>query len=61
MKGVAGAVDRALKKNEGNAEVSSYDEDALLVAKVLTRHFGDEALAFFDRVWKFIPGAQEKQ
>jgi hypothetical protein len=40
-------VDRALKKNVASA---SYDTDALEIARVLVRHFGDEAEAIVDRL-----------
>ena len=38
--GAAGAVDRALKKNSDSA---SYETDARSIAKILDRHYGDEA------------------
>lgn len=43
----APAVDRALKKN---AVAASYDTDARDIARVLVRHYGDEAEAVLDRV-----------
>jgi hypothetical protein len=38
--GTAGAVDRDLKKN---ADSASYETDARSIAKILDRHYGDEA------------------
>jgi hypothetical protein len=40
-------VDNALKKN---AAAASYDADALEIARVLVRHYGDEAEAVLDRI-----------
>jgi len=44
----AEAVDRALKSTADAS--SSYDTDALAVARVLVRHYGDEADAIVDRL-----------
>lgn len=38
--GAAGGIDRALKKN---ADSASYEADALSIARVMSRHYGDEA------------------
>jgi len=43
----APAVDKALRKN---AAAASYDTDAREIARVLVRHYGDEAEAVLDRV-----------
>ncbi|HZL96719.1 MAG TPA: hypothetical protein VFB99_23895 [Vicinamibacterales bacterium] len=41
-KGAPAAVDRVLKKNS-REDVRNYDHDAEAIAKVLVRHYGDEA------------------
>jgi len=52
----AEAVDRALK---GTADASSsYDTDARAVARVLLRHYGDEAEAVVDRLPTFLDHAR---
>jgi len=60
------AVDNALKKN---AAAASYDSDALEIARVLVRHYGDEAEAVLDRIpsclvhvrLKKVPAKRTKQ
>lgn len=44
------AVDRALRKTAGDDTVRGYDGDAEAIAKVLVRHYGDEADAVLRRV-----------
>jgi len=43
----ASRVDAALTKNTAAA---GYDSDALEIARVLVRHYGDEAEAVLDRI-----------
>lgn len=50
--GAPAAVDRALRKN---ADAASYDLDAEAIAKVLVRHYGDEAEAVLARVVEWLP------
>ena len=40
----ASAIDRALRKTAGQAG-KTYDQDARAIARVLVRHYGDEAEA----------------
>jgi hypothetical protein len=48
--GAPSALDRALKKNAPQASAKKgYDLDAEAIAKVLVRHYGDEAEAVLDR------------
>lgn len=51
------AVDRALRKNSG-VVVKNYDPDALAIAKVLVRHYGDEAEAVLKRAGLFLGEAR---
>lgn len=51
----AAAVDRQLRKNtEVMAKSKSYDPDARAIAKVLVRHYGDEADAVLKRAIQFL-------
>jgi hypothetical protein len=52
------AVDRALRKNSG-VMAKNYDSDALAIAKVLVRHYGDEAEAVLKRVGPFLDEARK--
>ena len=55
----AAAVDRKLKKNtEAMASARNYDTDALAIAKVLDRHYGDEAEAVLARAIEFLDEAR---
>ena len=51
------AVDRALRKNSG-VVVKNYDLDAEAIARVLVRHYGDEAEAVLKRVPMFLDRAR---
>lgn len=51
------AVDRALRKNSG-VVVKNYDPDALAIARVLVRHYGDEAESVLKRVGAFLDEAR---
>lgn len=51
------AVDRALKKNT-NAAGKGYDVDARAIAKVMVRHYGDEAEAILKRTAAFLEEAR---
>jgi len=54
---VAAALDRALKKT--TPEVGKgYDLDARAIAKVLVRHYGDEAEAVLKRAKEFLDEAR---
>ena len=55
--GAPAAVDRALKKTSG-VELKSYDVDAHAIARVLIRHYGDEADAVLKRTLALIGDAQ---
>lgn len=50
--GGAAAVDRALRKNTPSA---SYQSDAEAIAKVMVRHYGDEAEAVLALAIKTLP------
>ncbi len=51
----AAAVDRKLKKNtEIMNSAKNYDTDAHAIAKVLVRHYGDEADAVLRRALELI-------
>lgn len=53
------AIDRALRKNTEKVSSSkSYDLDAEAIAKVLVRHYGDEAEAVLKRAVHFIDEAR---
>lgn len=53
--GVSAAVDRRLKKNtEAMSKARNYDPDAFEIAKVLARHYGDEAEAVLRRTIEFL-------
>jgi hypothetical protein len=53
------AIDRVLKKNADAAgSRKGYDLDAEAIAKVLVRHYGDEAEAVLKRAMEWIPAAQ---
>lgn len=53
----AGGIDRALKKTAGET-MTSYDADARAIARVLSRHYGDEAQAVLDRARHFLDGGR---
>jgi hypothetical protein len=55
--GASQAVDRALKKNEAAA---GYDSDAMEIARVLVRHYGDEAEAVVDRLSSCLVHARSR-
>lgn len=57
MTGAPAAVDRALKKTAPEAG-KGYDLDARAIAKVLVRHYGDEAEAVLARVQMFLDEAR---
>lgn len=51
----AAAIDRALRKNADAAgSRKGYDLDAEAIAKVLVRHYGDEAEAVLKRALQLI-------
>jgi len=51
----AAAIDRALRKNAPEASTrKGYDVDASAIARVLVRHYGDEAEAVLKRAAQFI-------
>jgi hypothetical protein len=52
----APAVDKALRKNAASA---NYDLDAQAIAKVLVRHYGDEADAVLARVAQLLDDARK--
>ena len=53
------AIDRVLKKNADAAgSRQGYDLDAEAIAKVLVRHYGDEAEAVLKRAVEWLPAAQ---
>lgn len=53
------AVDRKLKKNtEAMSSARNYDTDALAIAKVLVRHYGDEADAVLRRAIEMLGEAR---
>lgn len=54
----AAAVDRALRKN-ADAVGRGYDLDARAIAKVLVRHYGDEAEAVLARAEAFLDEARK--
>lgn len=56
---VADAVDRILKSTASAS--ASYDTDARAVARVLVRHYGDEAEAIVDRLPTFIEHARAEK
>lgn len=57
--GAPAAVDRALRKNtEAASSRKGYDLDAQAIAKVLVRHYGDEAEAVLKRAVEWLPAAQ---
>ena len=51
------ALDRALKKTAG-IDMKSYDPDARAIARVMVRHFGDEAEAVLERAAAFLDEAR---
>lgn len=53
----APAIDRALRKNADEAG-KGYDLDARAIARVLVRHYGDEAEAVLARAEKFLDEAR---
>jgi hypothetical protein len=55
--GGVSAVDRALRKN-ADAVGKGYDLDARAIAKVLVRHYGDEAEAILKRTMAFLDEAR---
>jgi len=51
----AAAIDRVLRKNAFEASTrKGYDLDARAIAKVLVRHYGDEAEAVLKRATMFL-------
>jgi hypothetical protein len=54
------AVDRVLRKN-ADAAGKGYDLDARAIAKVLVRHYGDEAEIILKRVGLFIDEARREK
>ena len=55
----AAAVDRQLRKNTTTMALSkSYDPDARAIAKVMVRHYGDEAEALLKRAVQFLDEAR---
>ena len=55
----AAAVDRRLRKNaDAMSEARNYDLDARDIAKVLVRHYGDEAEAVLGRAIQFCDEAR---
>lgn len=55
--GAPAAVERALHKNT-EAAGKGYDLDAKAIAKVLVRHYGDEAEAVLKRAAQFLDEAR---
>jgi hypothetical protein len=55
--GTPAAVDRALKKNSRD-DMRGYDTDAHAIAKVLVRHYGDEADAVLKRTLELLGDAR---
>lgn len=53
------AIDRVLKKNADRAG-NGYDVDAEAIAKVLVRHFGDEAEAVLERTKAFLDSVRRR-
>jgi hypothetical protein len=51
------AIDRALRKNT-EAAGKNYDLDAETIARVLVRHYGDEAEAVLARAVEFLPAVR---
>ena len=51
------AVDRALRKNSG-VVAKNYDLDAEAIARVLVRHYGDEAESVLKRASEWLPAAR---
>lgn len=51
------AIDRRLRKNAPESG-KSYDLDAEAIAKVLVRHYGDEAEAVLARAAEWLPAAR---
>jgi hypothetical protein len=59
MANAALAIDRVLKKNADVAgSRQGYDLDAEAIAKVLVRHYGDEAEAVLSRAVQFLDDAR---
>lgn len=57
--GAPAAVDRALRKNADEAGArKGYDLDARAIARVMVRHYGDEAEAVLKRVAMFLDEAR---
>jgi hypothetical protein len=55
----APALDRALKKNTDKVPAKKgYDLDAESIAKVLVRHYGDEAEAVLARAVEWLPAVR---
>lgn len=55
--GTPAAVDRTLKKNSRD-DMRGYDTDAQAIAKVLVRHYGDEADAVLKRAIELLGEAR---
>ncbi len=53
----APAIDRALRKT-ADEPCASYDTDARAIARVLVRHYGDEAEAVLKRAAEFLDEAR---
>lgn len=53
------AIDRVFKKNTAEAGTrKGYDLDAEAIAKVLVRHYGDEAEAVLKRAMERLPAVR---
>ena len=58
----AHAVDRQLRKNtEAASATRGYDLDARAIARVLVRHYGDEAEAVLKRAMAFLDEARRSK
>ncbi len=55
--GTSAALDRALRKT-ADKPCASYDLDARAIARVLVRHYGDEAEAVLERAAEFLDEAR---
>jgi hypothetical protein len=52
-------IDRTLRKNAPEASTKKgYDLDAEAIAKVLVRHYGDEADSVLKQVLEWLPAAR---
>jgi hypothetical protein len=57
MSAAPAAIDRVLRKN-ATEDCKSYDLDAEAIAKVLVRHYGDEAEAVLARAVEWLPATR---